>query len=213
MSAAATANVWQRATMSGSRLVVLLAVADVVNDMHGNLFWMNSNKLAHKCNMSAGNVRKALKYLVDEGWLVVEKQGGGSGQSTIYRFIPVDKSDPRGAVSGIKRSDGTYKPRPDERHIERTKNEHKENRESPHHVTDPDAVDSTQHTNHTHHPPDLVDQNLAGIRAARTELDLPNREPDDNYRTPEPTHPRHGARTTDRNDPEGQRENRELESC
>ena len=82
-----------------------------------------------------------------------------------------------------------------------------------HHVTDADAVDSTQHTNHTHHPPDLVDQNLAGIRAARTELDLSDWESDDNYRTPEPTHPRHGARTTDRNDPEGPRENRKPQFC
>lgn len=81
-------NVWKYAEFGGSKLVVLLAVADVANDAHDNEFWMGSGKLADKCRMDARNVRRRLKELVDEGWLIQLELGGGMGKPSRYRFVP-----------------------------------------------------------------------------------------------------------------------------
>ena len=93
MSAAAMGNVWKYANYQGSKLVVLLAVADVVNDGYDNEFWMRSGKLAEKCNMHPGNVRRYLRALVDEGWLIELEIGGGHGKPSRYQFIFKEKED------------------------------------------------------------------------------------------------------------------------
>jgi hypothetical protein len=73
---------------------VLLAVADVVNDAHGNVFWMTSTNLGNKVRMHPTNVRRHLKELVEDGWLTVLEPGGGNGKATKFRFHPLETKAP-----------------------------------------------------------------------------------------------------------------------
>lgn len=87
MSADALASCWGHFDLTPAQRVVMIAVADVVNDAHGNQFWMRPEVLAEKVGMDAGNVRRKMSELVAAGVLEVVEQGGGRGRSTVYRWV------------------------------------------------------------------------------------------------------------------------------
>ena len=58
MSAQAVGHVWRYADFGGAKLLVLLAVADIANDVHNNEIFIGSQKLAAKSRMHPRNVRK-----------------------------------------------------------------------------------------------------------------------------------------------------------
>lgn len=94
MSAQATGHVWKCAPFGGSKFLILLAVADVVNSDYGHTFWMTSTNLGNKVRMHPTNVRRHLKELVEDGWLTVLEPGGGNGKATKFRFNPLETSAP-----------------------------------------------------------------------------------------------------------------------
>ena len=85
MSAQAVGWVWEHSPYKGAKLIIHLAVADVVNDAHDHEFWMRSNVLAEKTRLHAGNVRRWLSEMVEDGALEVVNVGGGR-RPTKYRF-------------------------------------------------------------------------------------------------------------------------------
>lgn len=87
MSAEAKAYVWRSSPYSGSRLVIHLAIADVVNDTYGNEFWMPVAGLAAKARCSRSTALDALAQMVKDGHLEVLKKGGGADGATRYRFL------------------------------------------------------------------------------------------------------------------------------
>lgn len=75
MSAEATGWVFARSPMSGAAFVVHLAIADSVNDQHGNEFWMRMPNLAKKARLSRGATAKAVAALCDEQFLELVDPG------------------------------------------------------------------------------------------------------------------------------------------
>jgi hypothetical protein len=86
MSDEARSYVWARSPYKGLTFIVHFAVADVVNDMHRNEFWMLSHNLADKVRAQPSSVRGALRQLVEDGFLEVLSEGGGRSP-TRYRFL------------------------------------------------------------------------------------------------------------------------------
>lgn len=88
MSGGARDAVWWNvpSTWSPATTLVALAMADVVNDMHGHRFWASVAKLAPKCGLAESSVRKAVATLESDGWLTVIERREGS--STVYRWTP-----------------------------------------------------------------------------------------------------------------------------
>jgi hypothetical protein len=91
MSADALGDVFKHSPFKGETRNVHLALGDVANDMHGNLLWMSIPFLAQKANVSERTTRRALKKLVDAGWLEpVGSEDGrkpGPGKPQRYRFL------------------------------------------------------------------------------------------------------------------------------
>ena len=67
MSAEATGWVWRHSPWKGehAKFLLHLAVADVVNDAHGNEFWMSQANLAEKSIPAWRNRRRSRR----QGWL------------------------------------------------------------------------------------------------------------------------------------------------
>lgn len=86
MSAEATGWTWKHSPFSGSQLLVHLAIADVVNDLHENEFWMSTETLARKAKVSRSTVTETLRCLVDYGGLLVLEPGGASRRPTRYQW-------------------------------------------------------------------------------------------------------------------------------
>jgi hypothetical protein len=86
MSADATGHTFRHAPFNGSTLIVLLAIADTVNDQNDNDFWMGFERLAKKCRMHRNTVRMAVLELVETGWLDCIKLSEG-GYPSRYRFM------------------------------------------------------------------------------------------------------------------------------
>jgi hypothetical protein len=61
VSGEAVGWVWRHSPYEGTGLVVHLAIADVVNDVHGNQFWMSVPHLARKCRISDRQVQRYLR--------------------------------------------------------------------------------------------------------------------------------------------------------
>ena len=169
MSAQAVGHVWRYADFGGAKLLVLLAVADIANDVHNNELWMGSEKLANKCRMNPGNVRKRLKELVEDGWLIELVTGGGMGKTSRYQFVPVDITAPSGAEAGNNRVDERAEPRPTARHIERTQSELK-TKEDPVSCFADGVVDNDGPKYQRFHAADQIGTNTSGIARARAAL-------------------------------------------
>lgn len=84
--------------------LVGLAVADVVNDMHGNEFWGTVGKLAAKTGLSRETTGLAMKHLAAAN--VIQLVGDRNGGANHYRWI---WSVGNGGVDGTTRQpvDGT----------------------------------------------------------------------------------------------------------
>jgi hypothetical protein len=78
-----------------------LAIADIVNDLHDNLFFAALSTLAGKVELHRETCRKVIRYFCEVGVLeVVKLPHPGSGDPGVYRWIwrpPVDNAEsPRG---------------------------------------------------------------------------------------------------------------------
>lgn len=83
-----------------AKFIIHLAIADVVNDVHGNKFWMLNEPLAEKAIASRSSVDRTLSELVQLGWLVVLEAGGGRGRATLYHYHLGGKPPHHDAVCG-----------------------------------------------------------------------------------------------------------------
>lgn len=78
---------------------VALALADVVNDTHGNQFYGSVDRLAVKARVTRKQAGTVIAHLVDAGVIALVQRR--PGRSTLYRWLGVNpsRSDP-GADSG-----------------------------------------------------------------------------------------------------------------
>ena len=86
MSISATNHVWKHTTYPAAQSYILLAIADIVNDLNGNLFFLGVPKLAKKTKCSERTVQRALAQFVKDGWLEELTEGTGRGNTTEYQF-------------------------------------------------------------------------------------------------------------------------------
>lgn len=87
MSNEACGWVWRHSPLTGAQLLVHLAIADVVNDAHGNTFWMSTEALARKARTSRSTVTETLRVLREAGLLEVVKAGGQTRAPSVYKFV------------------------------------------------------------------------------------------------------------------------------
>lgn len=88
MSNKALGWVFENSPYTGTKLVIHLAVADVVNDAYGNTFWMSNENLAKKCNTARPTVNTVLKEMVEDGFLErLDEDKTGRGKTVQYRFL------------------------------------------------------------------------------------------------------------------------------
>lgn len=87
--------VWSHSPYRGERLLIHLALADFAND-EGSCYPSQAT-LARKARCSDNYVRLTIKQMVKDGALVVERDGGGRGVTTIYQLKPptVNGDSPR----------------------------------------------------------------------------------------------------------------------
>ncbi len=89
MSVKEVAWVFARSPYSGAALLVHLAVADSVSVQHDHEFYMSLENVAHKCNMNVRSVRRAVRQMESDGFLVPAERA--KGKATTYRFMmPAD---------------------------------------------------------------------------------------------------------------------------
>jgi hypothetical protein len=170
VSAQAVGHVWRYADFGGAKLLVLLAVADIANDVHNNELWMGSEKLANKCRMNPGNVRKRLKELVEDGWLIELVTGGGMGKTSRYQFVPVDITASPGAEAEPNRVNERAEPRPTARLYKENSNELKTKKDDSVSCVADRIVDNDGPKYQRHHAAHQIDTNTAGIARARSAL-------------------------------------------
>jgi hypothetical protein len=65
---------------------VHLAIADIVNDTHGNEFWMSIENLANKARVARSTVSLTLADMVEKGLLDLISAGGDRRKPSRYRF-------------------------------------------------------------------------------------------------------------------------------
>lgn len=84
MSAEAIAHAFKYPTNHAAMTLVLLAMADTVNDQNDNLFWMSHSGIAAKTGLTRVTVLRACERLLAEGRIVlVEKR---LGETNTYRY-------------------------------------------------------------------------------------------------------------------------------
>lgn len=111
MSAQAVGAVWDRAPYTGGKLLVLLAVADVVNDTYNHRFWMTVGELAKKARVSPNTARAAVQQFVEDGWLEVVAESKGRTPNE-YRFTPTLQSSEGSANPPIRVNPPISEPEP-----------------------------------------------------------------------------------------------------
>lgn len=87
MSAEATGWVWKHSPYSGAQLLVHLAIADVVNDVNDNQFWMSTSALAAKAKVSRNTVTTTLSDLVARALLEMVESGAATRRPSVFRFL------------------------------------------------------------------------------------------------------------------------------
>lgn len=87
MSAEATGWVWKHSPYQGAQLLVHLAIADVVNDVHENEFWMSTAALAAKAKVSRNTVTTTLSDMQVRGLLLMLESGKAERRPSRYRFL------------------------------------------------------------------------------------------------------------------------------
>jgi hypothetical protein len=95
MSSEAVGYVYRHSPYGDKTFNVHHAIADIVNDVHDNLFWLPLGKLAKKARCSRPTTTAAMDQLVRDGFveLVEASKGGGApGEgSSVYRFLFPEK--------------------------------------------------------------------------------------------------------------------------
>jgi len=86
VSAEATGWTWKHSPYSGAQLLIHLAIADVVNDLHDYQFWMSTEQLARKARVSRSSVVATLSDMVKRGLLAVVEPGKTSRKPTVYQW-------------------------------------------------------------------------------------------------------------------------------
>lgn len=79
--------VFRYSPYSGDRLVIHLAIADVVNDLYDNEFWIKIGDLATKTRCSVRTVQYAIRAMETDGLIAMLEAGGGRGKPARYRFL------------------------------------------------------------------------------------------------------------------------------
>jgi len=77
-------SVWEHSQHSGSKLLLLLALADHANEQ--GVCWPSIPTLAKKARISERQVQRLIQELEDSNELEILKKGNGRGQSTLYRL-------------------------------------------------------------------------------------------------------------------------------
>jgi hypothetical protein len=72
MSVKVSTEVWDHAPYSGTKLIILLALADSAHDT--GLTWPSQANLAKKARCTEQYVRRCLKAFEEDGWVVVTKE-------------------------------------------------------------------------------------------------------------------------------------------
>lgn len=88
MSAEAIGWVFKKSPYDGAMFALHLAVADIVNDTHGNELWASVPTLSKKARISVRSARYGLARMVEDGLLV--KIAERPGAPTHYRFTMPD---------------------------------------------------------------------------------------------------------------------------
>lgn len=86
MSAEAVGWVYRHSPFDGATFQVHHAVADSVNDQHGNEFWLTKAELARKARTSPRTASSALAALTAAGCVELVEESGGRNPSR-YRFL------------------------------------------------------------------------------------------------------------------------------
>lgn len=92
MSADAVGWVYRHSPYTGVTFQVHHAVADSVNDQHGNEFWLAKPKLSVKARTSVASAKRAMETLTADGFLeLLEESGGRAGSRYLFLFpdVPV----------------------------------------------------------------------------------------------------------------------------
>lgn len=88
MSGDATAWTWRHSPYKGAAFAVHLAIADVVNDMHGNEFWAANATLCAKARVGRQRCNEVLGEMVADGYLeVLSRPRNGAHEPVRYRFL------------------------------------------------------------------------------------------------------------------------------
>lgn len=87
MSNEALGWVFKHSPYEGTKRVIHLAIADVVNDAYDNKFWMSNENLAAKARCSRAYVNNTLSEMVKSGYLEVVQGNTGRSKTVEYRFI------------------------------------------------------------------------------------------------------------------------------
>jgi hypothetical protein len=93
MSIKVMAHIWERAKVSGSQLLVLLAMADFADDQGRNIY-PSMTTLAQKARLSESQARRVVHELVESGIVEVMEAGGWDGKrnrSNEYRIVMDDE--------------------------------------------------------------------------------------------------------------------------
>jgi hypothetical protein len=80
-------QVWEGSPYRGERLLLHLALADYAND-EGTCF-PSQRTLARKARCTEGFVRQAIKQMIADDLLMVERSPHGRGNTALYRLKPV----------------------------------------------------------------------------------------------------------------------------
>lgn len=88
MSADATGYVFRHSPFNGATLLVHLAIADSVNDQHGNQFFMSVGNLVKKTRATRKTVQTALRTLENRGFLTRLSEGKGEVYCYQFEFYP-----------------------------------------------------------------------------------------------------------------------------
>lgn len=89
MSAEATGWVWRHSPWKGqhAKLLIHLAVADVVNDAHGNEFWMAYASLAEKVGCGTRVVASWFAESLERGLVELVEDNSRRGRANRYRLL------------------------------------------------------------------------------------------------------------------------------
>jgi hypothetical protein len=100
-------QVWEESRHGGSKLLLLLAIADNANDQ--GIAWPTEARLATKIRMSVRQVRRLVHEIAESGEIAIEQTRKGRSTYNIYRFPsygqPVSLNPESGGQDGDSQAD------------------------------------------------------------------------------------------------------------